>query len=267
MAQAAMVQILIILLWWLPIPSIQINIRIQWRTLIVTDDHPRPPFPVGFEYLGAQCTDIRPGVCCKPHPSIFTERHVFITDYALLVEGLLVDQFAAGWGVPWTPDTPRALATPILDNVDCAGAPKARFHGPGDWHRTTGDDHVLIQGSSPRQGMIFAASWVDLRIRFPPDPTGSRYLQWQNVRGLVWGSDTWSAESNGLPFPRFLARRRTESLNQWAQQGTAFLRPPSRWTYPDVYIVNGTSYTIDAAFKEYRDIDGKVFNVSGKGVG
>lgn len=102
--------------------------------------------------------------------------------------------------------------------------------------------------------MIFAASWVDLRTKFPPSGRETRYLQWQGVQGLIFGKNVWRAALGDVPVPRLLKRGK---LNQWAKSGTAYIRPPARWRYPDLYEVNGTAFSA-AGSGGYRSDDGQM---------
>ena len=67
-------------------------------------------------------------------------------------------------------------------------------------------------------------------------------MQLQGVKKLVWGKDSWSAASDGVPLPK-MAKRGIGKLNDWAVKGTVYIAEPPRWIYPDVYTVNGTNFT------------------------
>ncbi|KAL8947268.1 MAG: hypothetical protein Q9222_006427 [Ikaeria aurantiellina] len=260
--EKSLITSLLMLAVWLPRSSVQVNIILEWHGYINFEENRRA-------FMEARCTSIPPGECCKPHPSALQPTGTFLSGYKLGVEGLLHSQFAAAWKIP-----PELLIPPeileerleespseALARIQCTGRPAARFHGPGDWHMefmaTTEEDIFSMAGKT-----IVAASWVDLRTRFPPDSQASRYLQWQNVRGLVWGSDTWNAASGGVPFPRYVRSKRSERLNQWAENGTAFIDAPARSRHPDVYTVNGTKYVGDGRSDGYRSAAGQLFNAT-----
>ncbi|KAL8829988.1 MAG: hypothetical protein Q9170_005945 [Blastenia crenularia] len=106
--------------------------------------------------------------------------------------------------------------------------------------------------------ILFAASRIDLRRRSPPNSADSMYLQWQGVKRLIWGSGRWTAESEGIPFPK---RHRSQVLNSWASHGTAYLRAPTRWKRPDLYSINGTNYT-EFSNGVYKADDGRFLNLT-----
>lgn len=110
------------------------------------------------------------------------------------------------------------------------------------------------------QNVVFAASWIDLRLRFPPSSAGTRYLQWQGVKGAIWGTDSWSAESNGIPFPKSKRSHRVRKLNNYAQNGTVYVSTPKRVRYPSTYTLNGTEYVL-AGNGAYLSKDGKVLDL------
>ncbi|KAL9001789.1 MAG: hypothetical protein Q9188_005246 [Gyalolechia gomerana] len=176
-----------------------------------------------------------PGSCCKPHYSLLPSLHHHRAGATKFV-GLRQNQLGAGWA---------ATGYTNNDIINCTGAPILRVFGPG-----AGDEDSIVMYNPPWeeavegtfQNVVYAASWVDLRLRFPPDSAGSRYLQWQGVKRAVWGMDTWSAASDGITFPKRRRRDWIPRLNGQAERGTAFISPPIRWVYPDVYTVNGTDY-------------------------
>ena len=151
----------------------------------------------------------------------------------------------------WTP------ATSDPSSIGCTGTPAARFNGPGIWlHATPSVDDIRFDAQF--QELIFSASWVDLRTRFPPGSSDTRYLQWQGVQGLIWGKNTWSAASGGTPFPKRSAKQR---VNGWTPVGTAYIQPPARSRYPSLYSVNGTNYTRTAE-GFYTNDDGLTLNLT-----
>ena len=92
------------------------------------------------------------------------------------------------------------------DLFRCSGRPMLRYHGP-----TGGSDDNVVIYNPPwgewidvvtPQMVVFAASWVDLRTRFPPDSTASRYLQLQGVKGLIWGKAYMERRIRWIPFSK-----------------------------------------------------------------
>ncbi|CAF9941648.1 hypothetical protein IMSHALPRED_002830 [Imshaugia aleurites] len=223
-------------------PTFQVHILLEWWRL---------------EFRGkvqAECPDIPPGECCKPHedavPSLEGIAAGGTTFY-----NLYANQLAAGWGGtgPNHEDIPNCVGIPILRIFGPQGLPGS-FSGDFYLPSSSTSD---VRAGEPHE-IVFAASWIDLRTRFPPNSADSLYLQWQGVQGAVWGKNTWSAASNGVPFPK---RDGTERLNGWAQHGTAYISTPSRWRYPSVYGVNGTNYT-DPGNGSYVSGDGRILNLT-----
>ena len=103
---------------------------------------------------------------------------------------------------------------------------------------------------------MHAASWVDLRTRFPASARDTAYLHLQGVKGWVWGNEVWNAGSDGIPFPKKKRRKKRDvegtmtggkgvNLNGFAEQGTFNVTAPTRWVYGNVCTVNGTEYRRD----------------------
>lgn len=220
--------------------AIDISLSLLYRDL------PQAHYPPSRSRVTYTCEDIPAGECCKAHPQIIaTLRNV---GTSTSVAGTLrVDQMVAGWSL--------SMSNPT--SFECVGRPIARYFGPGIWvHSVPSARDVRFDASINE--LVYAASWVDLRTRFPPGSSEARYLQWQGVRGLVWGKNTWSAASDGIPFPK---RNIGLRLNAWAPRGTAYIQPPSRWRYPSLYSVNGTNYT-DSGNEVYMSRDGRTLNFS-----
>ncbi|KAL9594650.1 MAG: hypothetical protein Q9219_006911 [cf. Caloplaca sp. 3 TL-2023] len=148
----------------------------------------------------ARWDNVPPGTCCTPSlhqlPTLLTHRASETRFF-----GLLHNQFGAGW----------AATGPFHSNIiNCTGAPILRVFGPSpnvgeaivSYNPPWGDMDVV---GGPGN-VVYAASWVDLRVLFPPGVTGREYLAWQGVRRTVWGRGTWTAGSDGLPFPPFKRR-------------------------------------------------------------
>ncbi|KAL8715121.1 MAG: hypothetical protein Q9220_001078 [cf. Caloplaca sp. 1 TL-2023] len=233
------------------IPSSQLDITIEW-------------WPVGLlgQLLGnyqVTCSDIPPGECCIPHPALIpSPGEVGLSQVNF--GSLLQNQLGAGW----------ASQGPAQEDVaNCSGMPVLHVMGPqllavyqvpeidGWVSDTTSTDSTRSAFALPDE-MVFTASWVDLRTRFPPDSADARYLQFQGVKSLVWGTNTWSAASDGIPFPK---RSRKPRLNGWAQRGKATIASPAKRRYPSSYSINGTVYS---HFNEqiYRSRAGKILDMA-----
>ncbi|KAL8959156.1 MAG: hypothetical protein Q9193_003931 [Seirophora villosa] len=210
----------------------------------------------------AVCRSIPPGECCVPRRSEILAPYEDLNniDYgATGFSALLPGQLGFGWGAP----------SSNYEDIRCgAGNLILRIAGPNSWPFDPRDEYggyiIHIPGAAfaptPHrpQDIVFAASWIDLRRRFPPNSADTRYLQWQGVRGLIWGSGRWTAESQGVPFPK---RDRAHILNSQAPRGTAYLQAPRRWRHPDLYRINGTNYT-DSGDGVFRAEDGRSLNMS-----
>ena len=215
--------------------SFQVDIHMAWayyrRDDMSLDDH---------KFLRATWPNVPPGTCCIPDRSALPFLG-YMTDSVLRVTGLQMQQFAAGWA---------ATGQYHGDIVHCTGAPVDRFYGPGQWLRHFPVDSSDEEGYGSHvphaQDFIMAAIWIDLRTRFPASGKESRYLALQSVKRLILGKDVWSAASDGVPLTRRKTVRRgtvNGNLNEWAEQGTAYIGAPVRWMYPVRYEVNGTNYT------------------------
>ena len=174
------------------------------------------------------------------------------------VSDLLFDQFATGWGALRNGDA--------YENIACSGMPIFKVWGPalGEVEQRKPEpigDYLQLNGQP--KDMVFAASWVDLRTRFPPASADWRYLQWQGVKRFVWGGGRFSgnAASDGIPFPK-REREVGKRLNGFAETGTVELVAPERWRYPSQYEINGTMYDkdVDGVF---RSEDGEILDLKG----
>ncbi|KAL8685881.1 MAG: hypothetical protein Q9218_007490 [Villophora microphyllina] len=235
-----------ILLLALPPPTYQVDIVLEWwlESNVIFDNQ-----------ASFRCDDIKPGVCCKPHPELLASsiknRRAGGTSFIHLQQ----NQFGAGWAAR------RNL--PNNDYIaECSGAPILRVHGPSD----RDEDRIEIynppwgdfEAENTPENIVFAASWVDLRLKLPPSGAATRYLQWQGVQGLVWGKDTWSAASDGIPFPK--VKPRADVLNGRALHGVANISTPRRWVYPSRYTVNKTEF-VNMGTGIYISGDGRVLNL------
>ena len=230
-------------------PAHGVDISIRWHTADPDEQE---------DVVEAVCRDIPPGECCKPSLDVVPTLHG-IAFSSTKIHRLLESQFAAAWG---------AKGRNYEDIPTCTGAPILRVFGPRPiygllkYHPPLPLDSMDMPVGEPHE-IIFAASWVDLRTRFPPDSATSRYLQYQGVGGLILGKDRWSAASDGISFPK---RSRAQSPNPWAPYGTALITTPSRWRYPDLYIVNGTNFT-DSGNRGFTSSDGTILDLTRLGNG
>lgn len=225
--------------------SLQVNILMHFF----------PPFGI------AEWENVPPGECCIPHRSIIPSVEQIDLREEVIWGVLQAQQLALGWGGS------------VLEEgqvIECTGSPVARVMGPHPYARSEHPDYsVILHGMIniphyrapplpwPRE-FVFAASWVDLRTRLPPSGADARYLQWQGVKSLIWGKNTWTAASDGIPFPK---RDHVPRLNGFASQGQATIQRPSRWRYPNSYTMNGTKYA-HAGDDVYRSLDGSVLNMT-----
>ncbi|KAL9581077.1 MAG: hypothetical protein Q9212_004111 [Teloschistes hypoglaucus] len=213
--------------------------------------------PVGI----AEWENVPPGQCCIPHRSLIPPLERYDLREEVIWGVLQAQQLALGWG---------GSALEEGQTIECAGNPIARIMGPSQFARSEHPDYsVIVQriitDSNYRapplpwtREFVFAASWVDLRTRLPPSGADARYLQWQGVKSLIWGKNTWTAASDGIPFPK---RDHDPKLNGFASQGQATIQRPSRWIYPSSYTLNGTKYA-DAGDGVYRSLDGRILNTT-----
>ncbi|KAL8712504.1 MAG: hypothetical protein Q9220_003352 [cf. Caloplaca sp. 1 TL-2023] len=206
-----------LLLLYLAPPTLQVDISLEW-------------WSSGMSYFDnlvtAHFSSPPPGHCCRPSPTLLPSLHHHRASETRFTH-LLSNQFGAGW----------AATGPLnADIINCVGIPLLRVFGPGQgdqnevvsYNPPWGEDDV--GGTVGTRDVVFAASWVDLRVRFPPGSEGGRYLALQGVRGAVWGRGTWSAASDGVPFPKMKKRRGGRTTQEFVdgrgERGTVYLTPP-----------------------------------------
>ena len=235
------------------LPTLQVDITLKWSPKIIYG------VAGAGNPVSATCPNIAPGDCCKPHEHVILPPPKTLQDYAfshVSFTSLRAQQLGAGF----------AATSPHYEGIACAGAPLVRFFG---WSDGEQQQYHPDMGLAPAPDtLVFAASWIDLRTRFPPDSAGSRYLQWQGVSNALWGSGTWSAASDGVPFPRRRKRDRKhhQRLNGWAEKGQVTIATPSRWSYPSLYEVNGTEFR-DKGNGVFKSGDGRVLSLTTGEVG
>ncbi|KAL9014900.1 MAG: hypothetical protein Q9173_000455 [Seirophora scorigena] len=196
----------------------------------------------------AICRSIPPGECCMPRRSEILAPHENLNsiDYGTTgFSALLPGQLGFGWGAP----------SSNYEDIRCgAGNLLLRLTGSSSWPYDPRDEYggyiIHIPGAAfavtpnEPQDIVFAASWIDLRRRFPPNSADR--------------SGRWTDESQGVPFPK---RDSARILTSQAPRGTAYLQAPRRWRHPDLYRINGTNYT-DSGDGVYRAEDGRFLNMT-----
>lgn len=248
MAMGQLILITVFLLFF-STPILSVRILFEWwtRGLEVHSDGP----------LTAEFNPALPGFCCKPDPD-FVNSLWELESGATTFYGLLYQQIGFGWSATGN--------NPSTDIPECTGLPILRVSGPsGDtWSGNPAIDvynppgnFASVEGTP--QSVVFAATWIDLRTRLPPSSADARYLQWQGVKGAVWGKNSWNIASGGIPFG---SRKRSveRKLNGYALQGTAYITPPARVQYPTMYAVFGTNYT-GLGNGSYSSEDGRLLNL------
>ena len=256
--QLLLLSVYTILLSHFPTTTIAVDISFSWEHKYTSFHNLRDP-------ITATCPDQPPGVCCMPHRSvILKDIHESLDDYMLSTTtftSLYLSQFGAGWAA-----TGRNYA-----DIGCTGIPILRALGsvngeavswvnPEELYNDE-DDEMSEPGT-----IVFSASWVDLRTRFPVSSQGMRYLAWQGVKRMVWGENTLTVGSGGIPFPKRdvegMMRKRdgTKVLNGWVTKGEVEVATPRRWRYASVYEVNGTRFQ-EGGDGVFRSGDGRVLEV------
>lgn len=111
------------------------------------------------------------------------------------------------------------------------------------------------------------ASYVRLPTALPPDETEANWLTAEGMLGLVWGGGKWFAKgAEGIAGVGGAAsvgvKRRRGMVSK--EKGTAYMRGPRRWRWPDVVVADGTEYLADGAVELlYGSAEGKVLNMTG----
>lgn len=180
---------------------------------------------------------------------------------------LYLSQFGAGW----------AASGHKYENIGCSGIPILRVPGTVDGvvgERVVPDrmyDDEDEETGNP-DSIVFSASWVDLRTRFPIGSEGMRYLALQRVKRMVWGANTITVGSGGVPFPKkrrggigegevgMEKRGRRKVVDGWLPVGEVEVGTPRRWKYPSLYEVNGTRFE-EREDGKFRSEDGRVLEL------
>ncbi|KAI4273510.1 MAG: hypothetical protein LQ337_004561 [Flavoplaca oasis] len=248
----------------LPLTIHALDISFVWEHRYASFHNLRDP-------ITATCLDHPPGVCCIPHRRIIlADIHEDLNDYMLsrtTFSPLYFSQLGAGW----------AASGPKYEHIGCNGIPILRVPGTVDGvvgEKVVPDrmyDDEDEETGSP-ESIVFSASWVDLRTRFPVASEGMRYLAWQGVKRMVWETNALTVESGGVPLPRkekrgfgegevrVEKRGRREIVGGWLPVGEVEVGTPRRWRYPSVYEINGTRFE-DAGDGNFRSKDGRVLEL------
>ena len=170
--------------------------------------------------IAITCTNLIPGVCCKP-PFYFEAQRVEFRN-------LLVGDLAAVWGAGrrWQHD--RTVYR------GCTLVPIATQPGPGPF------TYSWFHGDGGSTG----ASFIRLPKTLPLNPSEQPWLQAEGMRGLVWGGGTWFSQK-GIPgfSSSFVPRDATKRAVISGQRATAYVEAPSVERYPDTITINGTTYS------------------------
>ncbi|KAI4168894.1 MAG: hypothetical protein LQ343_006049 [Gyalolechia ehrenbergii] len=187
------------------------------------------------------CHHLQPGQCCQALPLSFINHFNAFNPNTVQFSFLLATDIAAAWS--------------RRGNIRaCSGLPLATGIGPGNWaHEGYGDARPV------------GASFVTLPKTLPPGDAEAKWLAAEGMLGLVWGGGQWFAKGtagwgNVGGGSQGLRRRRVIS----ERKGTAYVKGPSRSRWPDVVVVNGTTYTGNGTFGEgYRSSDGRLLDLGG----
>ena len=203
---------------------------------------------IEFFYFGRRTEvyrDLLPGQCCVglgpedyPNSTAFSEYHgnpEITRSYPLAtrIQGLLITEIAAVWGAVDASMPPGSI------RAHCSRVPWRTITGPGHFEFYAWDD-PLAQLNDPPEHIISGVSYSRLPIRVPPDEKASLWLAAEGMLVLVWASGRWLApgvEDVRLPRGGSSKRGIRSSL-----KGTAYARSPLMWRYPNVIVLNGTSY-------------------------
>ena len=190
--------------------------------------------------VAVTCTNLIPGVCCKP-PFYFEAQRVEFRN-------LLVGDIAAVWGAGdrWRHDTTvyrGCTLMPIATQNGPGPFVYSWFHGPG--------------GST-------GASFIRLPKRLPVEPFEQTWLQAEGMRGLVWGGGTWFSQK-GVPgfSSNFIPKMRMRRAVKSSQRGTAYAEAPLVERYANMITINGTTYNDNGLGRlVYRSPSGAILNLT-----
>lgn len=192
------------------------------------------------------CHDIPPGECCA---AITLPGYCYYNPFqptSARFDSLQATDIAAVWGQR---NGIRA----------CSGIPiETRAGVVGTWNFPATDAN-----------RAYGASYVRVPTRLPPEESDSWWLESEGMLGLVWGGGKWfskRAALMGLGVSEGLRRREEGGSARRivrGQQGRAFVQGPSRWRWPDIIVLNGTSYqSVGADGLVYRSSEGAELNIT-----
>ena len=191
------------------------------------------------------CENIPPGICCI---AITFPNYCYFNPFdptSVRFDDLLVYDIAAVWGLRNRIHDPDPIR-------DCSGqALETRTGIVGSWNYP-----------APDARRPYGASYIRLPPRLPPVKSESLWLEAEGMLGLVWGGGKWFANGAETVIGRRvgLKKRRQGGRRIVAgAEGTAYVRGPQSWKWPDLIVVNGTRYSsLDAEGLRYRSADGAI---------
>ncbi|KAL8789024.1 MAG: hypothetical protein Q9195_007044 [Heterodermia aff. obscurata] len=228
-------------------------------TLRYADDHPNPHLMIT---MVQHCNNLRPGRCCQPRPlpmipGLGNPNGPFRNFRVAEFTGLEPLDIASVW-------------QPQGTTGGCSGVPRETNHGPGNWrYPADGNADVILTGGS----------YIKLPTQLPKDPSSrAPMLEAQGILGLITGGGQYVTAKAGNSLLQQAARaalalhgggsggqrRRRRRGIRTKDKGVVFAQPPPGNVWPDLVVVNGTSYTEESAGSSiYRSEDGKVLDFSG----
>ena len=195
------------------------------------------------------CENIPPGICCMaitfPHTCYFNP----FRPTSARFDDLLANDVAAVWGLR---NDIRDRTNPIRD---CSGQPiETRTGTVGSWYYP-----------APGTQRAYGASYIRLPLQTPPFKRESQWLEVEGMLGFVWGGGKWFAQGvETIVMQGVGLRKRREGGRRVVAraEGTAYLRGPQMWRWPDLIMVNGTRYSsLDTDSLRYRSADGAILEM------
>ena len=234
-------------------------------TLRYGDDHPNPDF---VNTMAQRCNNLRPGRCCQPRLIGFLGMVPRPGDNIDPNEGFRNFRVAEFTGLE--PLDIASVWQPRGITGGCSGVPRETTHGPGNWrYPAEGSADVVLTGGS----------YIKLPTQLPKDPSSrAPMLEAQGILGLITGGGQYVTAKAGNSLLQQAARaalalqgggsggqrRRVRRRIRSKDKGVVFAQPPPGSVWPDLVVVNGTSYTEEGAGSPvYRSEDGKVLDFSG----
>ena len=224
--------------------------------------------------ISLTCPHLLPGHCCTAPQTIFRSYSAHVVTF----QGLQAFDIAAIWR-----STALTVASPTPNG--CSGEVWRSKTGPGTWSWAMWEETLRSDSLVPATG----ASYIELPRRLPPDAQTSSWLSGEGIFGLVWSanfpqalsSETGDADveylhrGDGSWFSTPTASRvlgynsginpksRLRRDIRAQRRGTVYAGSPRRRVYPSSIVVNGTTYSDNAAEgQKYRDMTGNVLNLT-----